>query len=370
MAVTVDARVPSFDLARAGAGLGGTVNAVARAQGTLAAISGTLTARGDRLRVGELLLPLVELNASADGTQAVVSLDARSATRRPVEAPSAKSNAKSKPAATPEPMAATGRLSLAARIPLADATRPLEATLRASGFSFAWGGARAASTRRRRDDGGAGLRASAIVDGELSLTGTRARPIVRGRVAGHDIGLAIAALGRPLSNGRFRVDVSESALVLSELSIESGAEGRVTGKGRAALDGMSPTRVEASVEAERFPIIQGGIAAEVNARIAIRGTRNAEGLTGTITVEDGSARLPKLAVAKKLQSTGALDDVVFVDADGKRRKAKATDGARSRTSLVARIPGPFRVRAPELNTDLQGTIELNSDDDGNLVVGG
>ena len=351
VALSVDARVPSFDLARLGAGMSGVVTAVANGRGTLAAPTVTLNARGDRVRAGELLLPLVTVEGRADRALATVALEARSVARPAGSTP--------------------GRLAVSARVPLGDATGALDATLRATGFAFSWGGVRGAPSRHR-DETGASARASGVVDGELTLTGTRERPIVRGRLAGRDLGLAIAALGRPLHDGRLRVELAGDALVLSELAFASGGDGRVTARGRASLDGMRPTTVEATLEAKRLPIIQSGVAAELDARVALRGARSAEGLTGTITVEQGSARLPKLSTGKKLQSTGALDDVVFVDAEAKRKAAKqareATGGPKA--TLVARIPGPFRVRAPELNADLQGTIELVVDGAGRLKLGG
>jgi autotransporter translocation and assembly factor TamB len=351
MAIRVDARVPSFDLARLGGVVGGVVSGAATVRGTVAAPSLTVSARGDRVRVGELAVPKVALEAKADRARAEVAIEARSGVRKGT---------------------APGRLSITARVPLADPAGPIDGSLRASGFAFAWGGVRGATARDERDDITAGARASGVVDAALALSGMRDRPTVRGYVAGRALGLAIAALGRPLHDGRLRIDVSDDALVLSELSLVSGGEGRVTARGRLALDGLRPTHVEATVEAKRLPIIQSGLAAEVDAKLAIRGARTAEGMAGTITVEEGSARLPRLATGRKLQSTGPLEDVVFVDAEAKRRaERRSSDGdGRPKVTVIARIPGPFRVRAPELNADLQGTIEIVVDAQGRVRLGG
>ena len=51
-----------------------------------------------------------------------------------------------------------------------------------------------------------------------------------------------------------------------------------------------------------------------------------DGMSGTVVVEKGTANLPKLAGGKKLQSTGPLEDVKFVDASGAARRGQAQSG--------------------------------------------
>jgi translocation and assembly module TamB len=73
-------------------------------------------------------------------------------------------------------------------------------------------------------------------------------------------------------------------------------------------------------------------------------------------------RLPKLARGRKLQSTAPLADVVFTDRAARRRRAARERAMREDATpladVVAHIPGPFRIRSPELGTDLNGDLEI------------
>ena len=94
--------------------------------------------------------------------------------------------------------------------------------------------------------------------------------------------------------------------------------------------------------------------------MTVHGQRTPSGLSGTVVVDKGTANLPKLAGGKKLQPTGPLEDVKFVDAAARRAQARraAAEKEPATAELVAKIPGPFHVRSKELSTDLAGELQI------------
>ncbi|HEY1587011.1 MAG TPA: translocation/assembly module TamB domain-containing protein, partial [Polyangia bacterium] len=129
---------------------------------------------------------------------------------------------------------------------------------------------------------------------------------------------------------------------------------------QAKLAGLEPQSVDLTAEAHKFPIPTGTFGAWLDAKVTLHGQQTPDGMSGTVVVEKGTANLPKLAGGKKLQSTGPLEDVKFVDASAKRAEAKlkAAEKEPATTELVAKIPGPFHVRSKELSTDLSGQLQV------------
>ena len=137
-------------------------------------------------------------------------------------------------------------------------------------------------------------------------------------------------------------------------------DGSVKAHGQVKLAGLKPQSVELRAEAHHFPIPTGTFGAWLDADVHVQGEQTPDGMSGTITVEKGTVNLPKLAGGKKLQSTGPLEDVKFVDAKARREQAKidAAEEEAPTTELVANIPGPFHVRSKELSTDLSGNLQI------------
>ena len=100
-------------------------------------------------------------------------------------------------------------------------------------------------------------------------------------------------------------------------------DGSVTAYGQAKLAGLKPQSVELHAVAHHFPIPTGTFGAWLDATVTVHGRADrADGMSGTITVEKGTVNLPKLEGGKKLQSTGALEDVNFVDVRARPRRKR------------------------------------------------
>ena len=123
-----------------------------------------------------------------------------------------------------------------------------------------------------------------------------------------------------------------------------------------------PSTFSATVHSRHFPIASGSVLTWIDATLEVKGERHGRMVAGVVTVKDGTAHLPKLG-GRKLQPTGPLADVVFVDAAARRARAarrRALAGQEPvRAHITAHIPGPFKVRSEELRTDLHGNLEID-----------
>jgi translocation and assembly module TamB len=319
--IRVDATVPSYDLSRLQK-LSGVIAGEAALRGTLAAPTGKASLRGNKLKLGTMRFGKIEARAAFDGAQITAQADA-------AELP-------------------TGALHLDARVPLA-ADAPLALLLRADHLVV-----NAANL-------GALRRLEGQLDADLKVSGTRAEPVIAGRLRIDQGALAIANDPRLYQDLTVELTARTGAIELKKAHVKLGS-GTLDAHGSVALAGLRPTRLEVIADANRFPFQQGNVGAWVDVHAELHGTEQDGKLTGELTLSKGTAHLPRLAGTRQLQSTGPLQDVVFVDAAAVRarqKEEKAKRGEATTTAeVIAHIPGPFHLRSPELWTDLSGMLEL------------
>ncbi|MDB4971333.1 MAG: hypothetical protein JWN44_7022 [Myxococcales bacterium] len=324
--IKVDVQVPGYDLARVqdlAPKTAGRFDAKAELRGTIGAPVGKVDAAIAGLNLGATKYDKLELHAAYDGAKATAKLDAHEVKG--------------------------GLLKGDATVPM-DPKKPLLAVLQAKGFYI--------------DVENIGLTNPRLLKGTLNASiearGPRTQPTVNGYIKFSDGQLALAADARVFQDVKVDVAINQNgAITLKEAGAKVG-EGAITATGTAQLAGFRPQRVDIKAEAKKFPIPTGTFGAWLDAVVTIHGEDTGEGMSGTVTVEKGTANLPKLAGGKKLQSTGPLEDVKFVDPVARRaeiRKKEAEEEAPT-TEIVARIPGPFHVRSKELSTDLKGHLTV------------
>ena len=329
--LTAEVTIPSFALARVGR-VGGIVRGAAQVHGTLAHPFANAELHARDLRLSDLRLTTLDLGARWDGGALMASVDAAEA--------------------------AGGRLHLDGSLPAA-ANAPLHATLTADAFTFAI------------DDVGDVRRLDGILDAQLQISGTRLQPALRGFLR-IDHG-AFAGGSDPRLFRDLAVDVvaHDHDLELRRLSMRV-ARGEVTAHGSVALDGVTPKAFDLFAQAERFPFDATNAEAWINGAIELHGHTVGDRVEGTLTVSQGRMQLPNLERQRQLQSTGALEDVVYVDVPTPPRP-DASKPVRHHPPLalqvVAHIPGPFRIDSPEMHAELRGELELRTVD-GELGVYG
>ena len=323
--VRVDAEVPGFNLTRVQdlvPKIEGQLRATAAVRGTIARPTGKLDLAVAALELGEMRYDKLEAHGSFDGRAAVATLDAHEVKG--------------------------GSLAAHATIPV-DAQAPLSAALRASGFYLDVQNENLTNPRLVKG----------TLNAQLDVEGPRDNPTVHGFLRLDDGKLALASDARVYEGIKIDVAVQGGTAVLKDLEAKI-QDGSVHATGFAQLAGLQPKTVDLKAEAHRFPIPTGSFGAWLDATVHLHGERTPEGMAGTVVVEKGTANLPKIGGRKKLQPTGPLEDVKFVDARARRAEARRKEAEKeaATTELIAKIPGPFHVRSKELSTDLSGTLTI------------
>ncbi len=323
--VRVDVDVPGFNLVRVQdlvPRIVGKLDAHAEVRGTMAKPTATLKLAIAALNLGEMKYDKFEANAAYDGKAATAKIDAHEVKG--------------------------GTLAGNATIPV-DAQQPLVAALRANGFYI--------------DVENVGLTNPRLFKGTLNAGidahGPRANPTVQGFLKLDDGQLALAADARIYN--KIKVDVAMQNGVITLKDAEAKVQdGSVKASGQAKLAGLKPQSVDLRADAHKFPIPTGTFGAWLDATVSVHGQQTPDGMSGVVTVEKGTVNLPKLAAGRRLQSTGPLEDVKFVDAKAKREAAKRAEAEQepAAAELIAKIPGPFHVRSKELSTDLYGNLGI------------
>ena len=296
---------------------GGVIAGSAELRGTLAHPIGHAELHGRDLGISELRLTTVDARAAWDGATLTARVDGA--------------------------QSSGGTLHLDASVPAA-AGAPLQATLQADAFTFAI------------DDVGQVRRLEGTLAADLHVSGPRAHPALRGSLKIDRGAFAGGSDPRLFRDLTLEVAAHDGTVELRRLALHVG-RGTLSAHGHATLDGLTPKTIELTVDAERFPFDATNAGAWLNAGITLHGERAGDKLEGAVTVTEGKAHLPSLTSRRALQPTGALEDVVYVDEpEPTARVSQPPD-----LHVLAHIPGPFRVDAPELHAELSGELDVRTD---------
>jgi autotransporter translocation and assembly factor TamB len=324
--VTAEAIIPAYDLSRVQK-LGGTLSGRASLGGTWAHPIGDAEVHALQMRLAEVRFARFDARAGWDGQSLTARVDAN-------EVPK-------------------GSLHLDALVP-ADANAPMNVTLKADALSLAVSNLGSL----RKLDG--------TLNADLQVSGPRAHALTNGFLRIDHGTFAIASDPRLFQDLTLDIVARDGTVSLRQLSTKV-AGGKLAGHGTVALEGLQPKAVDLEASADRFPFQAGNVGAWIDAHANLHGYKEDSELRGTVTLSQGTANLPRLSAGRTLQSTGPLEDVVFVDAAAlrqQRARERVRQGAApEQARVVAHIPGPFKVRSREMNADLQGEFDL-------LIVGG
>ncbi|HWE30501.1 MAG TPA: translocation/assembly module TamB domain-containing protein, partial [Polyangia bacterium] len=326
--IKVDGQIPGFDLATIKdvmPQLAGKLNAAVVVRGTIGKPTGKVDANIAGLNLGSMKYDKFQAHVVYDNAQAVAKIDAHEVKG--------------------------GNLTVDATLPAA-ASQPLAATVRAKDFYI--------------DLSNANLTNPRLVKGTLSAQidakGPRSAPTITGFVRFDDGQLALADDPRLYTKVKVDIGIAPGRVTLKDAEAKLG-DGSIKANGYVTLAGLTPQALDLRAYARKFPIAPGNIGTFLDADVHAQGSGNAEGMTGSITIEKGTARLPALAniAGRNLQSTGPLTDVKFTDPAALRAEAKEKkDAAAAPTvELSAKIPGPFHIRGKELSTDLKGNLAVD-----------
>jgi translocation and assembly module TamB len=323
--LSLDAEVPRYPLARLAdlvPKLDGTLTLAASARGKLARFTGKLDGNVAGLNLGAMRYDRLVIDGGSDGQRVTAHLDAREIKG--------------------------GTLRGDVDVPFAREA-PLRARLDASGFYVDLESLDLTNPRLLKGR----------LDTQLAVAGTRVSPTLQGELRFSDGEIALAQDPRIYDRVKLDLHASDGKVVINTVEAHL-SDGSLTANGNLTLAGLTPRSVELKAHAHRFPVEPGSFGLWIDADVIAHGQGDAHGMSGVVTVDEGTANLPKLSTGKKLQPTGPLKDVRFVDAAAlaaARRREQAEKSAAT-TQLTALIPGPFHVRSKELSTDLRGKLEV------------
>jgi autotransporter translocation and assembly factor TamB len=225
-----------------------------------------------------------------------------------------------------------------------------------------------------------------VVDADLKVAGTVARPAVRGKVYYYDGRLGL--VGQPTFHDvAVTLALEPDRIDIQKVQAHSG--GSLTGKGWVTLEGGAPSGMVLTAHANRFLLAAAGsTGARLDGDLAVAAELNDAVLAGKVKVPQASLWLPKVGPGgKKLQKIGQHDDVRFVDpaaqaAELKKEDAKqalATDKKQEGSDQLAKQPrkldikanaGTVFVRAKDLDVELDSNLRVTGDAAGTPAVNG
>lgn len=196
----------------------------------------------------------------------------------------------------------------------------------------------------------------------LTVSGTARKPRAVGDVAVLGATAAVSALGLELRGANLAVDLTEDRLRIREASVRAGRdpEGRAELSGEVGL-GDNAT-MDLRIRAATMPVIRRPETAELDlsADLRLAGPNRRPVLSGRITVERGTIRLPDMGRAGVV----GVDDTAFVRLLDSLANKPAT---RTQPSLLQRLEigdvtvtmGPsVWLRSAEADVQLGGSIDL------------
>jgi autotransporter translocation and assembly factor TamB len=221
-----------------------------------------------------------------------------------------------------------------------------------------------------------------VVDAQLNVAGTAAKPAIQGKVYYYDGRLGLVGqptfhdLGLTLAIAPGRVDIEK---------MQAYSGGSLTGKGWVTLDGASPTGMVLTAHANRFLLAAAGsTGARLDGDLAVAAELNDAVIAGKVKVPQATLWLPKVgAGGKKLQKIGQHEDVHFVDEAARAAQDKKEDEQKGQKEAggaeLAKQPrkldikahaGTVRVRAKDLDLELDSNLQVTGEADGQPAVNG
>ena len=214
------------------------------------------------------------------------------------------------------------------------------------------------------------------VDADARVAGSPARPEVQGMVYYYEGRLGL--VGQPTFHDlAVTLALKPGRVDIQKLQAYSGG-GSFIGKGWVTLDGVQPTGLVLTANANRFVVAAAGSSgARLDGDLAVAAEMRERVMAGQVKVPQASVWLPKVGPGgKKLQKIGQHEDVRFVDqaakaaAEKKRDAEAAGKTAGPRQLDIKATAGTMFVRAKDLDIELASNLHVTSNADGDPLING
>jgi autotransporter translocation and assembly factor TamB len=214
-----------------------------------------------------------------------------------------------------------------------------------------------------------------VVDANLTANGTVARPGLQGAVYYYDGRLGL--VGQPTFHDvAVTLTIKPDRVDVQKLHAFSGG-GVLTGKGWLTLDGLTPTGLVFTANANRFVVAAAGsTGARLDGDLAVEAALSEAVVSGKVKVPEASLWLPKVGpTGKKLQKIEPHEDVRFVDeaakaAAEKKKHDEAAADRQPRKLDIKATAGTVYVRGKDLDIELDSNLRVTSNAQGGPTVNG
>lgn len=150
---------------------------------------------------------------------------------------------------------------------------------------------------------------SGVLDADLSLVGTRARPIAKGKATVANFGLALSPPVPPIEASQLVATLDGEQLVLT-LEGRSG-DGKISARAEAQAEGIDRGKATITLETVEVPLSLGPRLAVLDSKVRTTIALGDE-LTVDVLVEEAGIEVPN-GSSDTLRDIGAFEDVVYLD---------------------------------------------------------
>jgi translocation and assembly module TamB len=197
--------------------------------------------------------------------------------------------------------------------------------------------------------------------GDLKLTGTMARPIIRGDIRLTGGSYEGAATGTILRAVEARATLDGKEVRLISLSADDGESGRITGKGSLRLSGKNGSEASLALALDKFTALRHPQAEiQASGTVGLTGSLEAPRIEGKLTINKGEIRIPD-----RLAEDIVELDVVEVNGPPRPGMATATPAEPSLAKTLAialdvsiDVPNRTFVRGRGLDSEWKGKLNV------------
>jgi translocation and assembly module TamB len=204
------------------------------------------------------------------------------------------------------------------------------------------------------------------LDADLKIQGSTTRPVARGALHLTDGVFHSGPPIRRIHDAEIQLEVNDRRLLLEKATARSGG-GRVSVRGSAELDGLTPRTFQFRMTSDALPLELGATLITLDSDLrVVNGKHTPEGWTAETIVKRALVRLPK-AQGRELHDVDQPEDIVFVDrrcmGPGPCAETLVEDPGIVAQAEAVSAPFPMRIEVRA-----RDTIEVRSEE-GRAIVG-
>ncbi len=208
-----------------------------------------------------------------------------------------------------------------------------------------------------------------IFDAELHMSWPDRKLQIEGILKGKEAQLGLRTDPRLYRNINFDLELQSTEDQTTRVKLKNltaNAEvGKIQASGSGILKELSLMEAQLKLQTENFPISEGALGIWLNTKATLIAKTQKGILMTDLTLEEGSARLPKLSSSRELQSLEQPGELVYVDQIAQKEQALEEEQTLqeesqlpTKANILIHIPGPFQLKGPEIGAKIEGQLAI------------